>query len=120
MKANVAGHIKKIGNAVQQIWRETADKHAIDVHVSGIPTLGHFAFKGDSNRQMMTFFTIEMLKHGFLGFHQFKPSFAHTMKEVRLYVDAVDDIFDKISRAEPGQLLQTPAAHSGFTRLMQE
>lgn len=117
---NVADHIIRIGNAVKDIWKERANKHNLDVHVSGIPTLGHFAFMNDNNREMMTYFTIEMLHRGFMGFHQFKPSLAHTMSDAELYGDAVDDIFEKISRTESGKLLQTPAAHVGFTRLTKE
>jgi glutamate-1-semialdehyde aminotransferase len=120
IKKNVAYHIIEIGNAVQKVWQEKSDKYHLDVHVSGIPTLGHFAFKGGNNREMMTFFTIEMLKHGFLGFHQFKPSFAHTVRDVELYAKAVDNIFEKISRSDPTALLQTPPAHAGFHRLTKE
>lgn len=117
---NVANHIIGIGNTVKSVWKEKADKHHLDVQVSGIPTLDHFAFKSDNNREMTTYFTIEMLKRGFLGFHQFKPSFAHTMQEVELYAEAVDDIFERISRLDPATLLQTPPAHEGFHRLTKE
>lgn len=120
IKENIADHIIGIGNAVQKVWQEKADKHHLNIHVSGIPTLGHFAFKGDRNREMMTFFTIEMLKHGFLGFHQFKPSSAHTTQDVKAYAEAVDNIFEKISRSDPTNLLQTPPAHEGFHRLTKE
>jgi glutamate-1-semialdehyde aminotransferase len=120
IRENVADHIIGIGNAVQKVWQEKSDKHHLDVHVSGIPTLGHFAFKGDSNREIMTFFTIEMLKHGFLGFHQFKPSFAHTMQDVEAYAKAVDEVFALIAETEPENLLSTPVAHSGFHRLTRE
>jgi glutamate-1-semialdehyde 2,1-aminomutase len=120
IEENVADHIIEIGNALQKAWQEKSDKYQFDVHVSGIPTLGHFAFNGDNNREMMTFFTIEMLKHGFLGFHQFKPSFAHTMQDVEAYAKAVDDIFDKIRHTDSNKLLQTPPAHAGFHRLTKE
>jgi len=120
IKENVADHIINIGNAVQKVWQEKSDKYHLDVNVSGIPTLGHFAFKSDSKREIRTFFTNEMLKHGFLGFHQFKPSFAHTIKEVELYAGEVDDIFEKINRSDPNTLLQTPPAHAGFHRLTKE
>ena len=120
IEENVADHIINIGNAVKKVLQEKADKYRLDVHVSGIPTLGHIAFKGDNNREMMTFFTIEMMKHGFLGFHQFKPSFAHTMEDISAYAIAVDDIFEKISRTDPNKLLQTPPAHEGFHRLTKE
>ena len=120
IKENVADHIIEIGNALQKVWQEKSDKHHLNAHVSGIPTLSHFAFKDDNNREMMTFFTIEMLKHGFLGFHQFKPSFAHTMQDVEAYAKAVDDIFDKIRHTDSNKLLQTPSAHTGFHRLTKE
>ena len=120
IRENVSDHIIKIGNAVQKVWQEKSDKYHLDVHVSGISTLGHFAFNDDRNREMMTFFTIEMLKHGFLGFHQFKPSFAHTMQDVEAYAKAIDNIFEKISRTDLSNLLQTPTAHAGFHRLTKE
>lgn len=120
IKENVAGHIINIGNAVKKVWQEKSDKYHLDAHVSGIPTLGHFAFKNDDNRKRMTFFTVEMLKHGFLGFHQFKPSFAHTLEDVKAYADAVDDIFEKISRNDPSTLLKISPAHQGFQRLTKE
>jgi len=119
-KENVADHIISIGNAVKKVWQEKSDKYHLDVHVSGIPTLAHFAFKNDNNRNLMTFFTIEMLQHGFLGFHQFKPSFAHTIQDVEAYARAVDNIFEKISRSDPTTLIQTPVAHKGFHRLTKE
>lgn len=117
---NVADHIIKIGNAVKKVWQEKADKYHLDIHVSGIPTLCHFAFKSEIYRKMMTYFTIEMLKHGFLGFHQFKPSFAHTVQGVEAYAEAVDNIFERISRSDPSTILQTPPAHEGFHRLTKE
>ena len=46
---------------------------------------------------MNTIFTIEMLKYGFLGFRQFKPSFAHNDKEIDAYEGAVLDIFKFLS-----------------------
>lgn len=119
-KENVAAHIIDIGNAVQKVWKEKGEKHRLGLYVSGIPTLGHFAFDGENKRERATFFNIEMLKRGFLGFHQFKPSFAHTMNDVAAYAEAVDGIFEKISQSDPKDLLQTPIAHEGFRRLTKE
>ena len=57
---------------------------------------------------------------GFLGFRQFKPSYAHSNKDLNLYADAVDIVFDKIAKSAPEDLLTSPVAHSGFFRLTKE
>lgn len=89
-------------------------------HISGIPTLGHFAIPGTHSQEINTFFVIEMLKRGFLGFRQFKPSFAHSINEVEKYSDAVDEVFSLIAKTPPDALLKTPIAHLGFHRLTKE
>jgi len=117
---NVADHIIRIGNSVQKIWRTKAEKYHLDIHVSGIPTLGHFSIESKYSQELATFFTIEMLKRGFLGFRQFKPSFAHLENHVENYSQAVDEVFDIIARSDPQKILSTPLAHSGFHRLTKE
>jgi len=117
---NVADHIIHIGSKVKKIWQEKADKYKIGLHVSGIPTLAHFTFNGNRSREMATIFTIKMLEYGFLGFRQFKPSFAHTDLEIEQYGKAVDEIFHLISNSDPVKMLSTPPAHSGFHRLTRE
>lgn len=117
---NVAEHIISIGNKVQKIWQKKSDKYHLDAHISGIPTLGHFAIPGLYSQEINTFYVIEMLKHGFLGFRQFKPSFAHSLKDLELYADAVDIVFSKIAKTPAQELLTTPIAHSGFHRLTKE
>jgi glutamate-1-semialdehyde 2,1-aminomutase len=117
---DVSRHIIDIGHTVQDIWRRAAQKYCLDVHVSGIPTLGHFTFESDYSRELATYFTIRMLSEGFLGFRQFKASFAHGKEETLLYEKAVDAVFKEISTADPGQLLTTPCAHAGFYRLTRE
>ena len=120
IKNNVADHIINIGNSVQKIWIDKAKKYQLDIHVSGIPTLGHFSFNNEFNRELATFFTIEMLKRGFLGFRQFKPSFAHQNCHLEKYKQAVDEVFSLISCQDPKTLLTSEPAHSGFHRLTKE
>jgi glutamate-1-semialdehyde 2,1-aminomutase len=117
---NVAEHIISIGNAIQGVWKEKAQKHHLDIHVSGIPTLCHLGFSDDAALRIATFFTIEMLKRGFLGYRQFKPSFAHTKKDVNTYATAVDEIFEQISASKPFNLLKSAPAQQGFHRLTKE
>jgi hypothetical protein len=69
---------------------------------------------------MQTAFTIEMLDQGFLGFRQFKPSYAHTEDDVRRYAKAIDAVFAKLAATDHSLLLHTPVAHSGFHRLTKE
>ena len=120
IKNNVSEHIINIGNSVQKIWKDNAIKHKLDIHVSGIPTLGHFSFNSEFNRELATFFTIEMLKRGFLGFRQFKPSFAHQDCHLEKYTQAVDEVFGIISCQDPKTMLTSETAHSGFHRLTKE
>ena len=120
IKEDVASHIIKIGNAVQEAWKEKAKKYNLDVHVSGIPTLGHIGFNGEYGNVLSTFYNIEMLSQGFLGFRQFKPSLAHTMEDVNAYTKAIDHVFKVISNTDPKDLLKSPPAHTGFFRLTKE
>lgn len=120
IKKNVATHIIDIGKKTQDIWQEKSDKYHIDLKVSGIPTLGAMAFPGKDSQVLNTVFVIEMLKLGFLGFRQFKPSYAHSNKDLKLYSTAVDLVFEKISKTSPQDLLKSPIAHSGFFRLTKE
>jgi len=117
---NVAKHIIQIGNEVKKIWRNAAAKTALPIQISGLPTLPNFKFISKHDQVFSTFFTIEMLKRGFLGFRQFKPSYAHTKKEVQHYKTAVEEIFFEISKRDPSSLLKTPIAHRSFERLTKE
>ena len=120
IEENVADHIIKIGNEVKSVWDDKAKKHQLNINISGLPTLASFSFENENNQAMMTCFTIEMLKKGFLGFRQFKPSFAHSTEDVKKYEIAVDNIFQKISNYSINDLLNSPVAHSGLHRLTKE
>ena len=120
IKENVAEHINNIGNDVKQIWRESAYKHGLPIKISGLPALASFSFVDENNQSMMTFFTIEMLKNGFLGFRQFKSSYAHDNLELTKYSEVVGEIFQNIAEDKWAEMLKSPIAHSGFARLTSE
>ncbi len=120
MRENVSEHLINMGQTVLSIWKENARKHQLEVHLSTFPTLAHLEFRSEHSLNMATFYTIEMLKRGFLGYRQFKPSFAHKEREVQLYAQAVDEVFEIISKTAPEALLSTPPAHEGFYRLTKE
>lgn len=120
MRCKVDEHIIDIGNQVKQVWKDAAERHGLKIKVSGLPTLANFAFDSPHNQIMQTCFTIEMLRHGFLGFRQFKASYAHTSEDVQRYAQAVDTVFGELASHDHQSLLDSPVAHSGFYRLTKE
>lgn len=118
----VAGHLIKVGRAVQEGWQKAADMNGIRIKISGMAPLSHFSFEDDDKRIMATFFTQEMLKKGFLAWTQFKSSYAHKEAHIRKYLKAVNEVFFRIKEARSkgniGLLLDGPPAKSGFYRFV--
>ena len=119
-RLNVDKHIIAIGEACQLIWSKHAQENNLDITISGLPTLSAFNFNSNHASQMMTRFTIEMLQRGFLAWRQFKPSYAHKDLDLKLYESAISEVFKEMRDIDPDNILQTPQAHSGFTRLTAE
>jgi glutamate-1-semialdehyde 2,1-aminomutase len=118
-RLGVEKHLIDTGNKVKQIWRGAAEAHGLKINVTGLPSLAAFAFKSPDAMALNTRFTIELLRRGFLGFRQFKPSLAHQAADLSRYQSAVDEVFALIA-ADPAVRIDTPLAHSGFQRLTQE
>jgi len=108
------------GNQVKEIWRTAAIANGLEINVTGLPSLAAFAFKAKLPMGMSTRFTIEMLKEGFLGFRQFKPSLAHSSDDLRLYELAVGRVFGLLAVDLECTNLDTRKHHSGFQRLTKE
>ena len=120
-KENVAEHLKQIGRKVKDGWRTSAEKHGLDIHISGIDPLGHFSFAGEQALAIKTLFTQLMLQRGFLATTAFYASFAHKDAPVGEYLTAVDEVFALLKEAITGNSVENklsgPVAHSGFKRL---
>lgn len=119
-REKVDKHIIDCGEKVKEIWCKAASNFALDIGVTGLPTLAAFTFKNPKSVEMNTRFTIEMLMEGFLGFRQFKPSFAHHSNDLIQYSQAVDRVFNRIADDPECLALDTPRHHSGFQRLTME
>ncbi len=117
---NVQDHIISIGNQTKKVWEDASRATGVPIRVSGLPTLAAFAFDSKQNQVMQTFYVVEMLRHGFLGFRQFKPAYAHTSDHVKKYGAAVKEVFAELAKRDPETLLSSPAAHTGFARLTRE
>ena len=120
IREKVETHLINIGILVKEIWESEAKKNNINLKISGLPSLASFSFKEKNFQELNTFFTVEMLKYGFLGFRQFKPSFAHDEKFLPDYRQAVSKIFNEINSGNYSKILDTPIHHSGFKRLTKE
>ncbi|MBT9614051.1 MAG: aminotransferase class III-fold pyridoxal phosphate-dependent enzyme [Burkholderiales bacterium] len=118
-RLGVEKHLIDTGSQVKQIWRGAAETHGMEINVTGLPSLAAFAFKSANTIALNTRFTIEMLKRGFLGFRQFKPSLAHQPTDIEKYQIAVNEVFALIA-ADPASSIDTPLAHTGFQRLTKE
>ena len=120
-KYNVAEYINNTGKAVQETWRELADKNGIEIVVSGIYPLSHFEFKADNPLAYKTFFTQEMLKRGFLASTGFYISYAHTAEMLEKYFAAMDEGFAEVAKihAHKANILDyiDEICQSGFERL---
>ena len=119
---NVPKHLIEIGKRVQSGWRSVADRAGLTVTVSGVPPLSHFSFEDYENSQAMhTLFNQIMLEKGFLATKSFYAMYAHTLENVKDYLNAVDNSFRAISNAiKNGSLkkkLQGNPSSVGFKRL---
>jgi glutamate-1-semialdehyde aminotransferase len=119
-RENVEQHLIATGNRAKDIWRQAAQSSGLEINVTGLPSLAAFGFKARHPMGMNTRFTIEMLKEGFLGFRQFKPSLAHQSDDLDLYQKAVNRIFPILAADLECTELSTPKHHAGFQRLTRE
>jgi len=119
-RLGVEKHLIDAGNRVKQIWRTAGEANNLEINVTGLPSLAAFAFKSPNAVALNTCFTIEMIKRGFLGFRQFKPSLAHQATDLDLYQNAVDEVFSVLAADPTASQLDSPVHHSGFQRLTKE
>lgn len=120
-KVNAGDHLMFIGNLVQNGWRRVASKYALNIHIDGIPPLGHFSFEEKNPLAMKALFVQLMLERGFLASTLFYSMYAHQKHHVEEYLRAVDESFAEISdlnqRGEVEKRLKGLPATEGFKRL---
>ena len=120
-KYDVGKHLTKIGQAVQNGWRELFEKHGINAHIGGIPAMSHFTFDHEKALVLKALFVQAMLEKGFLATTGFYAMFAHQEVHVKAYLDAVNQILpflkEALSSGQPESFLSGQPAISGFKRL---
>jgi glutamate-1-semialdehyde 2,1-aminomutase len=120
-REKVAPHLIAIGNQVMEGWERIAQRTGLKLHISGLPSLCHFAFGHEQELVLTTLFTQLMMDKGYLAYNQFKPSFAHTSEHAENYLANVEEVFGVLARAivQPDlcNRLRGPVAQRGFYRL---
>ena len=119
-KLNVHKHIEHIGESVKQIWKSEAEKHNLNISTSGLPAIAGFTFNHEDAQALQSAFTIEMLSRGILGFKQFRPSLAHTEKEVEIYRKSVSEVFLYLTSLTELDITKINLADSTFRKLTKE
>jgi glutamate-1-semialdehyde 2,1-aminomutase len=118
---DVSKHLIAIGDRVQAGWKSAAESFGLNIHISGIPPLGHFSFDYENSQAIHTLFTQIMLEKGFLASKAFYSTYAHQDHHLESYFKAVGETFDFIAKAIKEEnvenLLKGPVAHSAFRRL---
>ena len=111
--------ISNYGKIIKKGWIEIAKKDNIKIGISGQDSIPYLRFDYPNSLEIMTYFTQEMLKKGFLAGGQVATSYAYNQKIINKYLKSVDIVFSNIRRClEAGKFpLKGEIKHSTFKRL---
>ena len=118
-KHKIHKKISFYGNIIKNGWIKNAKKHKIDISISGLETILYLKFNYKNNSEIITFFTQEMLKRGYLAGSQVATSYAYNKNIINNYLKEVDHVFSKIRIfLDKGKFpLKGEIKHSTFKRL---
>ena len=118
-KFNINKKISSYGLKIKKGWLKLAKKNKIKILITGQDCIPYLKFNYPNNLEILTFFTQEMLKRGFLAGAQVATSSAYSNKLIDKYLKEVDDVFKKIhTNLEKDRFpLKGEVKHSTFKRL---
>jgi len=120
-KLKAGKHLVAIGEKVQRGWKKSAQRHRLNLVITGIPPLSHFSFNVENDLAARALFVQLMIEQGFLATNSFYSMYAHKEIHVKAYLAAVDRAFAEISDAVYGNSLESrligKPAMAGFKRL---
>jgi glutamate-1-semialdehyde aminotransferase len=119
---DVSAKASRAGAVAQNAWRELAEKHELNIAISGWPALTSFTMDyGEQSGALKTLLTQQMLDRGFLANTTFYPTAAHDQSVMNQYIVALDEVFGELRQAivagDVLSQLRGGPAHSGFARL---
>jgi glutamate-1-semialdehyde 2,1-aminomutase len=95
-KFNINKRISSNGVYLKSELLKLATKNKLNMTVSGLNSILYLSFNYPNNSEILTFFTQEMLKKGFLTGSQIFISFKHKKNIIDKYLKAANNIFYKI------------------------
>jgi len=120
-KLNVGKTLKEKGKRIRKIWEKAANDANLRLSTQGILPLSAFKIENENWPLIITFFTQEMLKKGILAGDRFYSNYCHDEKYLKVYENACNEIFSKISkhllRDDLEKKLEGPIKQMGFSRL---
>ena len=111
--------ISNYGNKIKRGWIKISKKNEVKISISGQDSIPYLKFDYPNNLEILTYFTQEMLKKGFLAGGQVATSFAYNNKIINRYLKEADHVFSKIKIClKNGKFpLKGEIKHSTFKRL---
>ena len=111
--------ISNYGNKIKKGWIKISKKNGVKITISGQDSIPYLKFDYPNSLEILTYFTQEMLKKGFLAGGQVATSFAYNDKIINKYLKEVDEVFSKIKIClKNGKFpLKGEIKHSTFKRL---
>lgn len=112
---------RESGVFVKKRWSSIFTSSGIPHRIFGLDAMPTFVFELPTWNVVKTLITQGMLERGYLATNSFYPSIAHTIEEIEIYMQALEDVLAKLGSLddEAGlrQRLRGPEAHTGFRRL---
>ena len=115
-------HLIHIGNLIGEGWLKLAKKHSLKLHITDFKPLIKMKLNyGELNSALITLFTQEMLKRGYLAAESVYVSYSHSEKIVEEYLTNVDEVFQILSSSVISgnviEMLETNIRDESFKRL---
>ncbi|WP_461208466.1 aminotransferase class III-fold pyridoxal phosphate-dependent enzyme [Desulfocurvus sp. DL9XJH121] len=112
----------RTGERIGAGWTDLAGKHGLDLYVTDFKPLVSFKLHyGDDNNALLTLFTQEMLRRGYLAASSVYVCAAHGQEVVDRYLDVADEVFGILAQAvDKGDVagrLETRPRTDAFQRL---
>lgn len=101
VQENLVAH----GDRIMRGWKKLAQKHKLEVRITGIAPFCHISFGAEKGLEAQTLYTQEMLRKGYLVGAAIATTYAYTEKIVDKFIEDSDEVFEKISKGlEAGKL----------------
>ena len=95
-KFNVQKKLIKYGSLIKKNWKKIANKNKLKIEIYGLDSMPSFKFMYDDSEEMITYFTQEMLKRGFLASSSLAISYSHNERIINKYLQCCDKVFNKL------------------------